>query len=438
MAVTKRFYLGNSAAPYSPATFKGAWDASAGTVDKRLTNKPYGAAATIGIAETNATANWDVMLARFVSDPLGIDYQFTASDTVEWVIGVKESNIAQDGFSHIHIYVTQGDSNNVRGTLLADDIGTTEWTTTATGDGDGAVALAGTVNAIAGDRIVIEIGYRSVEASATSRTGTINYGNTGTTDLTDGSTSVTTQPGWFQFITATMVFPEVISATATWTCPTGIGEVTAEVWGGGGGGRGAGAGNGGGGGGGGAYSLLAGIAVVPGNGYTATVGTGGTMGNAGGDSHFVNSSTVLAKGGGSGVASSTGGTGGAAGSGIGDTKWSGGNGSTMTSNPDGGKGGGGGGTTANGTNGTANSRTAGGTGGVILGGLGGSGVSFGGGGGVDGVVFGGGGGGQDWAVTENARAGGDGGIILTPTGTISNIPNDSFLYNQAVNRASTY
>ena len=109
---------------------------------------------------------------------------------------------------------------------------------------------------------------------------------------------------------AEAVTTETFTTTTTWTAPTGVTSVQAEVWGGGGGGGGQNlASDGGGGGGGGAYSKKNSVTVVPGNNYTVTVGTGGTgnagctASTAGGDSWFSTSGTVLAKGGSPGACS---------------------------------------------------------------------------------------------------------------------------------------
>ena len=205
MAFTK-LYLTTNTAPYTPATLRGAWDQTGSAVTRAFDTQKYsgGNITTIGIAETNAAANWDVLLGRWVSGPIAAQ---TFSGTLDCVIGLLESNAAADLALHIHAYVTQGDSDTVRGTLLADYVETTanEWPTTATGRAFAAAQTIAAVVASAGDRIVIEVGYVALNASATSYTGTINYGTvvaaTGlpASDLTAGSTSVTTLAGFFQF-----------------------------------------------------------------------------------------------------------------------------------------------------------------------------------------------------------------------------------------------
>ena len=128
-----------------------------------------------------------------------------------------------------------------------------------------------------------------------------------------------------------MAITETFLTTDSWTCPAGVTSVDVECWGAGGSG-GRQTNNTASGGGGGAYSKKT-ITVTPTTEYTVTVGEGGALktsdgnGNAGGDSWFSTDATVLAKGGsggdGSGGASSA--LGGQASSGVGDTKYSGGN-----------------------------------------------------------------------------------------------------------------
>ncbi len=168
----------------------------------------------------------------------------------------------------------------------------------------------------------------------------------------------------------------IFTASGSWTAPAGITSVDVAVWGGGGG-------SGyysGGAGGGGAYSRKNSISVTPGNSYTVTVGAGGNEA-VGGDSWFSATNVVLAKGGGLGVYGfngggppCTGGAGGSAAAGVGDVKYSGGNGGTGECYGGMGAGGGGGaGSGGNGANGSGSTYGAGGTGNT--GGHGGTGVA---------------------------------------------------------------
>jgi hypothetical protein len=193
--VALRFSLTTTVAPYTPATIRGAWDVTTSAITGLLGYSPAGTASTRGQAVGSITAATDVLWGRWISG--GALYAGTLSGTVSWIVGVVESIATANAFFHLHIYVTTGDSDTPRGTVLTDNIGVTEFTTTATGRGEGAQTLT-SVGVQVGDRLVVEIGYQA-SADTTARTATMNYGNVGTADLTQGSTSVTTLPGYVEF-----------------------------------------------------------------------------------------------------------------------------------------------------------------------------------------------------------------------------------------------
>lgn len=202
--MASRLYFANAAAGFTPSTFRGSWTTSASAVTKALTTAPSGAATTIGVAEANATNPYKVCLGRWVSG--AVVQSGTLSGKVSWAIGMLESNSAASHFLHVHIYVTVGASSTVRGTLLTDFISSTQNPTAAAG----VSSLDQTISSLAvtaGDLIVVEIGYNKTGTSSTSRTSTMNYGNTGTVDLTGGNTAVTTEPGWVQFSDPNRVIP---------------------------------------------------------------------------------------------------------------------------------------------------------------------------------------------------------------------------------------
>jgi hypothetical protein len=199
MGIT-RYYFSNTAPGYTPVTIRGAWDLTTGTIAMKLGAKA-GVAATRGQAETSSVTNYDVLLGRWISDALSAT-QFKTSMLVRWSFGTRESNSNANDYTHIHIYITTGDSDTPRGTILTDSVGGTEWVVTTAASRYRSVNLSGAVSAQANDRIVVELGYQARNTSTTSRTGTMNYGNTGGTDLNaaDGDTAVTTRPGWIEFV----------------------------------------------------------------------------------------------------------------------------------------------------------------------------------------------------------------------------------------------
>lgn len=196
-----RLYPSASGVKTTPSTIRGAWEKTTGHAVCGMGAKDLaglGGPLSIGIAETVATADYDVLLLRCVSAPLAADHNF--SGTLDLVMGVQESSSSDaDMAFYLHIFVTQGDTDNLRGTLLANyaDPNTNEWGTTALGKSLSAVATLTAVSALAGDRIVIEIGYRARNTTTSSRTGTIWYGGSGS-DLSVGGAAAG-GVGYFDF-----------------------------------------------------------------------------------------------------------------------------------------------------------------------------------------------------------------------------------------------
>jgi hypothetical protein len=172
-----KLYLSNRTAPYTPGTLRGAWDDTAGAVTRTLEAEKLpggGVHATVARAETNASANFEVLLYRGVSGPLAAQ---TITGTIDVLIGMQESSTSADFVWHIHVYVTQGDSDTPRGTLLTDFVDTgNEFTTSTTGRALASAQALSSLAISAGDRLVVEIGYTALNAVTTSFTGTLRYG----------------------------------------------------------------------------------------------------------------------------------------------------------------------------------------------------------------------------------------------------------------------
>jgi hypothetical protein len=191
--MTTRLWLTGSTTPYTPATAKGDWNSSVSSADiKYLSRNPGGSIGTSSVNAGSTAVDTDVILNRFVSDGMLKAGVFGA--TASWMIGSKATSASMGAVQHVHIWVTQGNSDTLRGTLLDNRVGTTAFTTTATGVGESGVTLAPVLVSV-GDRVVFEVGYRTTSPSS-SWNATINYGGTQTDDLSSGSTNVTTELGW--------------------------------------------------------------------------------------------------------------------------------------------------------------------------------------------------------------------------------------------------
>ncbi|WNI17623.1 hypothetical protein [Actinacidiphila sp. ITFR-21] len=197
-----RFWLTPSTAPYTPATRRGTWTDSSSTTAGLLARQPAGASTSVGMAETSATTT-NVLLGRWISP--AARKAGTLSGTVAWITGRSQSDSNAAMVVRAHMFVTAGDTDTVRGTLLSNYTGSTPFPTTAAGGGTAGTAIT-SVNVQAGDRIVVEFGYQAQNTSATSETGILYYGGAGVTDLVTGNTAVASNPGWVEFSGADALF----------------------------------------------------------------------------------------------------------------------------------------------------------------------------------------------------------------------------------------
>jgi len=199
---TVTYYLQNAAPPYAPTTKRGAWDDAASTVAKGLGSQS-GANTFTETLIGNVTANWDQLLVRFVSAPLGSDCNF--SGTIDGVIGLIGAT-ALNGYLHLHVFVLQGGdpSDTLRGTLWANYIDSDPLSNTAATGGEGFSGTMSDLIAYAGDTIVVEAGVRA-SAGATGDNSLLYYGASGS-DLVDNQ-NCTVSPGWIRLAYTSLVGP---------------------------------------------------------------------------------------------------------------------------------------------------------------------------------------------------------------------------------------
>lgn len=196
-----RLYPSSGGVAYTPTTIRGAWEKTTGHMVcgmNSIKDQPgLDGPVSVASAETIGTADYDVLLLRSVSSPLAANCNF--SGTLNVMLAVQESNTDADMAYYVHAFVTQGDTDNLRGTLLANynDLNTNEWGTTALGKALSSAATLTAVSALAGDRIVVEIGYRARNITTSSRTGTLYYGGNGS-DLASGGVA-TSGIGYIDF-----------------------------------------------------------------------------------------------------------------------------------------------------------------------------------------------------------------------------------------------
>lgn len=181
---TTRYYLTTDAAGFTPTNFRGGWEKTSDAVTRALSTTKAGTATELNAARPAVVGEQDVCFYRGVSAPL-------AAGTVggDFDMGWLTRQVSASGnfFTRVHAYITAGDADTVRGTLLTEAVAAVEWLTT-----NQAIAFPATattpVAVQAGDRLVVELGARSNVGLAFAYDGTIAYGGTGA-DIADGNTA---------------------------------------------------------------------------------------------------------------------------------------------------------------------------------------------------------------------------------------------------------
>jgi len=185
-----RLYLTNSVAPYTPPTIRGTWSDKVLNGVSALSRRKVGAGTTAVKAETSNSASWAVLLRRFVSEP--VNNPGTIQGAYSIVFGALESAADANMTLSMHMYVTVGSTDVVRGALTALAVtGGTEWPIITFGQTAMGVQVTGTP-------VVLELGFKAANTTTASRTGTLYYGGVGA-DLTNNDRAVTTRPGWIDF-----------------------------------------------------------------------------------------------------------------------------------------------------------------------------------------------------------------------------------------------
>jgi hypothetical protein len=202
-----RLYLPNFPPPPVSPAFDAAWDVTT-AADRVKSRKvklvPDVAASKVSGAETS-TSPVNVLNRQYVSDPLSGDQ--TISGTVTGILRAGESNGAADMRAQTVIRIVSNDGSTVRGTLWAADTSafTSEFPTTASAVTRKFPLAALTpwtltpVNALNGDRIVIEVGARAHNVVATSYTHNLYFGDYAPTDLTGAEDQNSAAAPWFEF-----------------------------------------------------------------------------------------------------------------------------------------------------------------------------------------------------------------------------------------------
>ena len=175
-----KLYLTDLAAPYTPATIRGAWDTTTGSVTRALDPSKVqgGTPGEKQVSEAVTTNPYHGLIYRGVS--VGLPAQTISGNFDVCILAAENTGGSLFSF-HLHVYVTQGDSDTPRGTLITDffeSSGVKQFNSGGAGMGT-VLSSAQAISSLAisaGDRIVVEVGYVTYNTTSASRTCEIHCG----------------------------------------------------------------------------------------------------------------------------------------------------------------------------------------------------------------------------------------------------------------------
>lgn len=194
-----RLYLNNTDAAITTAPHT-SWEQTAGAITgKALGTARTGANTSVTIAETSTSNVFDSMQGQWISPPFTSSGTFTGPWQAVWAS--SETADAADFTLSSYLRIVSNDGTVVRG--LPSIVGTTlpggEITTVLSGRKI-SVDLVTPVAVQQGDRLVLELGFRSNNTVNTSYSSTIRYGGTvGDLEAGDTGATATTASGWIEF-----------------------------------------------------------------------------------------------------------------------------------------------------------------------------------------------------------------------------------------------
>lgn len=199
-----RFYLGTPSTALTPA-FSSAWDVTTSAQRASAVTVPSGGTTTLSPVGPGA-ANKNRLIAQYISAPLPAQ---RIMGTVTGQIRANEVSASNDYCPQVVIRVFSGDGLTQRGVLfgpdnsaLSHEFAVSTLTNRGFPRGSSGTTLPLTlVQALAGDVLVIEVGYRSLSSSANNGVISFNSNPGAAGDLPADETTTTALRSWIEFST---------------------------------------------------------------------------------------------------------------------------------------------------------------------------------------------------------------------------------------------
>lgn len=185
MSIDRKYFRSSGTSPANPG-FGSPWDARSPGVFYQLVDDPTNSTITTMTCSTSGIAGTkQVGCVGWVSAPIPADARLDG--TFAFRMRLRETLDTNDAFGALQILVVSGDGATIRGQLFYGLTGS-ELTTTLTAV-DIQAAMDG-VDALAGDRIAVLVGFEARNAATTQITNELQMGDpAAASDLALGSTS---------------------------------------------------------------------------------------------------------------------------------------------------------------------------------------------------------------------------------------------------------
>jgi hypothetical protein len=209
-----RLYLSSSALPAFAPAFGAAWALSSGHDRRTLSpTKASSPLADLAITATTTASVQTNLTRQFVSEPLAPQ---TIAGTLIGVVRGLENNAGLNGTVAVAVRLVDGVTGAHKSDLVAltasdatttpPEFGTAAATRRLQNAAEATTLALTSQDAAAGDRLVVELGFRKANTSA-GRVGTLRFGEAAATDFAHADGLTTDLNPWVE-LSATLVFAQ--------------------------------------------------------------------------------------------------------------------------------------------------------------------------------------------------------------------------------------
>ena len=216
--MASRQYLESTGTPSISPPYAAAWEVTADAIQRSMGEAKAGSPMTTVFANGAGAANNDVLLVQWVSGLLAAGVTFTVGAAITAQIRCKETNGTDNYVLVVGVRVVSEDGTTLRQNLRNPAAQSTEFATSLTNRTFSTTIAAGYVS-VAGDRIVVEVGFRATSGGSVANGG-VSVGSDSGTDLPADETTTTANDPWIEFADTISYLSGSVAGTSTSVRPT--------------------------------------------------------------------------------------------------------------------------------------------------------------------------------------------------------------------------